>query len=423
MTSNNSTVGNSTVNNSNASNAKPALTNVPIYTYEIVNTYKHDPKAFTQGLVFHNGFLYESTGEYEESTLRKVELQTGKILQKKDLADDYFAEGMTILNGKIYQITWQENTAFVYDANDLTLLREVKYQGSGWGLTNDGANLILSEVFEYGFYHADPHPGNFLVLESGAIGALDFGMVGRIGDALRLDLLDLMAAVVAQDAARAVDAFEALGVAGVGANRSALERDLGHFLERYLGRPLSEVRVADLSEELFTIVRRHRLRMPAELVLMLKTLAMNEGVGRHLDPDFNASAVAAPFVRQAMRRRLRPSAWEPELRRGLTDLARMGLDLPGQVRRLTRRLDRGELTVRFRPDEIDEPLRRLDAMVNRLALAVLVAAFVIAIGLAMVFYHPGEDATWLAWFFGLGLAALVALGVWLALAVRRSGRR
>lgn len=135
----------STVNNSNANSVKPANMNVPVYTYEIVNTYRHDPKAFTQGLVFHNGFLYESTGEYEESTLRKVELQTGKVLQKKDLADDYFAEGMTILNGKIYQITWRENTAFVYDVNDFKLLKEIKYQGSGWGLTNDGTNLILSD--------------------------------------------------------------------------------------------------------------------------------------------------------------------------------------------------------------------------------------------------------------------------------------
>jgi glutaminyl-peptide cyclotransferase len=133
------------VNNSNAGNTKPASSSAPVYTYEIVNTFKHDPKAFTQGLVYHNGFFYESTGEYGESSLRKVEPQTGKVLQKKELAEDYFGEGMTILNGKIYQITWQENTAFVYDVNNFKLLREIKYQGSGWGLTNDGTNLIMSD--------------------------------------------------------------------------------------------------------------------------------------------------------------------------------------------------------------------------------------------------------------------------------------
>lgn len=118
---------------------------VPVYTYEIVNTFKHDPKAFTQGLIFHNGFLYESAGEYGESTLRKVELETGKVLQKIELADEYFAEGMTLLNGKIYQITWQEHTAFVYNLDDFKLLKKFEYAGDGWGLTNDGKNLIMSD--------------------------------------------------------------------------------------------------------------------------------------------------------------------------------------------------------------------------------------------------------------------------------------
>lgn len=285
------------------------------------------------------------------------------------------------------------------------------------------ANLVLFEVFEHGFYHADPHPGNFLVLESGAIGALDFGMVGRISSAMKLDLFDLMSAVVARSPDQVVDAFEALGISGVGMNRAALVRDVGHLLERYIGRPLVEIRMDEVTEAIFAVVRRHRLRMPAELVLLMKTLAMNEGVGRHLDSGFNASEVAAPFVRTAMRRRLRPAEWEPELRRGLIDLGRAGLDLPGQLRRLGRRLDRGELTFAVRHQQLDEPLRRIDAMVNRLALSILVAAFVIGTGLIMISYHPGGDASWLGWFFGLGLTAVVVLGIRLALAIRRSGRR
>jgi len=145
VTNINSNVKNTAGNNS----ASPAAANnnaVPtVSTYEIVNTYKHDSKAFTQGLVFHNGFLYESTGEYGDSTLRRVEAATGKVVQEHEVAKDYFAEGMTILNGKIYQITWRENTAFVYDVENFRLLREIKYQGSGWGLTTDGTHLIMSD--------------------------------------------------------------------------------------------------------------------------------------------------------------------------------------------------------------------------------------------------------------------------------------
>jgi glutamine cyclotransferase len=117
---------------------------VPVDTYEIVKAYKHDGDAFTQGLVIHNGFFYESDGEYGESNVRKVEIETGKVVQKQDVAEDYFAEGLTILNDKIYQITWQEQTAFQYDMN-LKLIKEFRYAGQGWGLTNDGTNLIMSD--------------------------------------------------------------------------------------------------------------------------------------------------------------------------------------------------------------------------------------------------------------------------------------
>jgi glutaminyl-peptide cyclotransferase len=132
--------GNANRTNSNT----PAATAPAVSTYEIVKTYKHDGKAFTQGLVVHNGFFYESTGEYGESSLRKVEIETGRVVQKKDIAEDYFAEGMTILNDKIYQITWKENVAFQYDMN-FNLIKEFRYPGQGWGLTHDGTNLFLSD--------------------------------------------------------------------------------------------------------------------------------------------------------------------------------------------------------------------------------------------------------------------------------------
>lgn len=285
------------------------------------------------------------------------------------------------------------------------------------------ANLILSQVFEHGFYHADPHPGNFVVREDGAIGALDFGMVGRVENDAKLDLLELLAAVVDRDAERAVDAFEALGVIGVEARRDALTRDVAHLLDRYVGRPLAALQMEEVTAEVFATARRHQLRMPVELALLLKTLAMNEGVGRRLDPGFNAAAVAAPFVHRAIQLRLRPSTWEPELRRGLIDLARVGLDLPGALRRLTRQLDRGELAVAVRPQGLDEPLRRVEALVNRLAMSVLLAAFIVSSALLMRTYHPGDEGGWPDWLSIVGLLVATVLGVWLLLAIWRSGRR
>lgn len=182
-------------------------------------------------------------------------------------------------------LTMQRLTGVKID--DLDGLRRIRVDPHTLAVRS--ANLVLTQMFEHGFYHADPHPGNFLVLEGGVIVVLDFGMVGHISGVMKLDLLDLMAAVVVGDADRAVDAFEALGIAGVEANRVVLARDIGHLLDRYLGRPLAELRINEITEEIFAVVRRHGLQLPAELVLLMKTLAMNEGVGRRLDPGSTAA--------------------------------------------------------------------------------------------------------------------------------------
>lgn len=121
-----------------------------IYTYNILNEYPHDPKAFTQGFEYFDGYFYESTGERGSSSLRKVALETGKVLQKIDLDKKYFAEGMTILNGKIYQLTWQQKIGFVYDLKKFKLEKTFDYEQSkeGWGLTNDGEKLIKTDGTE-----------------------------------------------------------------------------------------------------------------------------------------------------------------------------------------------------------------------------------------------------------------------------------
>lgn len=148
---------NRSVVNNNSSVNKPNTANsanlpegkVPEYTFDIVNTYSHDPKAFTQGLVIYNNFFYEGTGGRQSdsfhSSLRKVEIESGKVVQKVDLPGQYFGEGITIFNDRIYQITWQEKKAFVYDVNDFKIVKEFSYFGEGWGITHDTANLIMSD--------------------------------------------------------------------------------------------------------------------------------------------------------------------------------------------------------------------------------------------------------------------------------------
>jgi len=116
-----------------------------VYTYNVVNVYPHDSDAFTQGLVFENGTLYESTGLYGNSTLRRVELETGEIQQLHVLSDQFFGEGITIFDDKIIQLTWKSNTGFVYDKHSFELLQEFYYPTDGWGITHNGSLLIMSD--------------------------------------------------------------------------------------------------------------------------------------------------------------------------------------------------------------------------------------------------------------------------------------
>lgn len=123
---------------------KAASTPAPVYGYEVVKAYPHDPTCFTQGLIVRDGVFYESCGQENESTIRKVEISTGKVLKKTNVAPEYFAEGLAEIGGKLFQLTWRDRTAFVYNM-DLKLEREFKYAGEGWGLTDNGKELIQSD--------------------------------------------------------------------------------------------------------------------------------------------------------------------------------------------------------------------------------------------------------------------------------------
>jgi glutaminyl-peptide cyclotransferase len=124
---------------------KSTTSTTPVLDYDIVKTYAHDPKAFTQGLIFRNGFLYESTGLKGQSSLRKVRLETGEVIDLRAVDKQYFAEGLTDWGGKLLQLTWETNIGFVYDLASFAPLSTFAYTGEGWGLTHDDLQLIMSD--------------------------------------------------------------------------------------------------------------------------------------------------------------------------------------------------------------------------------------------------------------------------------------
>ncbi|GAB4456909.1 MAG: glutaminyl-peptide cyclotransferase [Armatimonadaceae bacterium] len=127
-----------------AASPTPPAELAPTYTYQVINTYPHDRQAFTQGLLVSNGVLYESTGLNGRSSLRRVELDTGKVLKRVDLSAEHFAEGLAELGGKLYQLTWQSGKGFIYDRETFQKVGEFPIEGEGWGITTDGTDLIIS---------------------------------------------------------------------------------------------------------------------------------------------------------------------------------------------------------------------------------------------------------------------------------------
>jgi glutaminyl-peptide cyclotransferase len=164
--------------------AAPAI--IPSLDYSILHTYPHDPDAFTQGLLFHDGVLYESTGRNGFSSLRKVTLETGAVLQKIDVPETYFAEGLALAGSRLVQLTWQTQTGFIYDLDSFRMLGMFDYKGEGWGLTTNGARLIMSDgTPELRFLDAETlkETGRVTVKDSGTP-VKDLNELEMIGDAL-----------------------------------------------------------------------------------------------------------------------------------------------------------------------------------------------------------------------------------------------
>lgn len=289
-------------------------------------------------------------------------------------------------------------------------------------LAEQASHILLKMIFEDGFFHADPHPGNFFVEPSGRIGLIDFGMVGTVDEHTQEQLVDLVIAVTSQDPERLVDAFLALGMARRRIDRTQLRQDLQHLVAHYYGRSLGEMPLGPLIEEALAVVRRHRLQLPSNLALLFKTTMMAEGLAAQLDPSFRLAAVLEPYAQQLIVRQYSPLRWARRLGRASLDAARLSTELPEKVRRVLGELERGGLEVGVRPTTFEPLLHRLERLANRVILGILTAAFVNGLAVLMSTYHPPGWEQWSGVLFAFGFLLASALGIYLAWSILTSGR-
>jgi len=284
------------------------------------------------------------------------------------------------------------------------------------------AQMITREILEDGFFHADPHPGNFVVMPGNVIGLMDFGMVGHLAPGDKADLARLYVIAMQQDVPGAADQLMRMGIADQHVDRIDLERDLRRMMHKYYGLSIEEFQVGEMIEEFTTVAFRHRLRFPSNLWLVGKTLGMIEGLGLKLVPDFDMFTFAQDYVKRYRRRMMMPTEWGPSMLRGSIDLAELMLRLPKQTTRLLDQAERGQLEAQVRMPDMVAVADRLDRIANRLALAMLTAGFTVGIGWVI----PSLDLTWpwgwVTWFVVLGFIGVSFLGIWLMWNIWRSGR-
>jgi ubiquinone biosynthesis protein len=248
------------------------------------------------------------------------------------------------------------------------------------------ASATVKQVLEDGFFHADPHSGNYLILPEEVIGLVDFGKVGYLRDKDRLDLIRLYIVAIEMDIDGMIDQLVSLGAVREDVDRNRLAYDLSRFLNKYHGVPIKYVRARELIDEITAITFRHHLRLPATWWLVGQTIAMLEGIGLQLDPDFDVFKAAEPHVQRLMKDLFIPHGdW---VRTVLMESANWGELLHRLPRAGNRMLERMERNEPFRMEikDLDRILSRIDRLVTRLALSLLVAAFVV--GLPSCFNSP-----------------------------------
>jgi ubiquinone biosynthesis protein len=277
-----------------------------------------------------------------------------------------------------------------------------------------GATVYLEMIFRDGFYHADPHPGNILLLPDGVVGMLDCGMVGRLDDRLREDVEEVLLAVISRDPAHLTSIITRVGSIPPGLDREGLSGDIVDFLTYYGSQPLDQFDLGGALIEMTEIVRRYHILLPAGFALLIKVLVMLEGTSRLLNPGFHLIQLLAPYQEKLVRRRLSPQRYARKLWRLYREWEALGAVLPQGVRDVLQQVQRGKFIVHLEH-------KGLEPSVNRLVFGMLTSALFLGSTWLWASVQPPQFSS-VSVIGAVGCGISVVLGVRLLWAIRNSGR-
>lgn len=287
-------------------------------------------------------------------------------------------------------------------------------------ITRRGADFILKQVFEYGFFHADPHPGNIFVLPGNVICPIDFGMTGSVDKRTRDLFVDILESVAKRDAERSSRLLLDIGEYDEEPDVRLFEKEVDGFMGRYLYKSLKDVDVGRLLQDFLEIATRNKIRVPPVIFLMMKAFAAVEGIARLLNPEFDMIGHAEPYVKRAKLARYSPKKIKEGLVAALSDSITVIQDLPKEVLQVTRNARMNKLTINVELKGLDMILRSHDQVSNRISFSIIIGCLIIGSALLLAFKTPPL-------MYGISLVGMIGftvaavLGIWLLIAILKKG--
>ena len=266
------------------------------------------------------------------------------------------------------------------------------------------ARFVLEPAFEHGLYYADPHPGNLLIETDGSLSVIDFGKVGRLTAEARRRASDLFIAITRSDAQRLTDRLIEIAAPGHPIDRDLITREIDRILELYVDVSLENLHFAQAIGEVMQLVRRHCLRLPGAMVQFFKSLGMCEGIVQAIEPDSSFADYLRPMIGKLIYQAYAGPNSLGRLRDSVADAAELTIQLPRRIDHVLGEVERGNLRIWTRVEDIDPLMKRLEHMVARTNATVLAAACIVGLAMVMQFYHPKGWQRWIGVVFWIAVA-------------------
>ncbi|BBO85526.1 ABC1 kinase family protein [Desulfosarcina ovata] len=335
-----------------------------------------------------------------------------------------FLHDQTVYIPKVYREITTERvlTAEFMDGIKVSLLDQLDAKGYDRKLiTHRGASILLTQIFEHGFFHADPHPGNLFVLPENVICLLDFGMMGTVDRSTRELFVELVDAVVRRDESRTARVLLKVTMWDEEPDMRLLAKDVADFLGEHLYKSLKDIQVGKLLQHMLEMASVHRLRIPPEIFLMMKAISTVEGVGLALDPDFDMIAHAEPFIKQVKLARFSPKRLSSDAVSIFGQYLDFVQEFPKDLLEITRNIRQKKFTFMLELKSMESMLATHDQISNRISFSIIIAALIIGSALIVISKTPPL-------FYGISLIGIIGfltaaiLGVWLLVAIIKKGR-